>query len=192
MKNTLIFLGGVAVGGLAATLYFKKQMAILEEDYQRIATDEINNAVNNIVYKEIEETPKVEQNITYEKEDKAVYNDILKDNNYTENAAYNDEEEEDFTELYIITADEFGDNDEYELRTLSYFTNGVILDEDNCLFDSEFFNDNILNTLHSESKNNKDMQSVYVRDDNEKIDYEIIMEVIDSDTFFDHLSPNSK
>lgn len=190
MKNTLIFLGGVAVGGVAATLYFKKQMAILEEDYQRIATDEINNAVNNIVYKEIEETPKVEQNITYEKEDKVAYNDILKDNNYTENVAYNDDE--DLTELYIITADEFGDNDEYELRTLSYFTNGVILDEDNCLFDSEFFNDNILNTLRSESKNNEDMQSVYVRDDNEKIDYEIIMEVIDSDTFFDHLSPNSK
>ncbi|MBO7080287.1 MAG: hypothetical protein J6W64_10930, partial [Bacilli bacterium] len=45
MKNALIFLGGAAVGGLAATLYFKRKMVVLEEDYQRITNDEINNYI---------------------------------------------------------------------------------------------------------------------------------------------------
>ena len=135
MKNTLIFLGGAAVGGLAATLYFKKKMIILEEDYQRIANDEINKYIgeSNSSVKNIDE---IEVKRSHD--------------------------------------------DEHTTRTLTAFTDKVVLDEDNCLFDINYFGKDIMKTLYS--KKNLD-SSIFVRDDNEKVDYEIIKEKISFENF---------
>ena len=183
MKNALIFLGGAAVGGLAATLYFKRKMVILEEDYQRITNDEINKYINQSTRDEekqntIEDTDECENLIDIEK-----CQVISKGNGYIEAEEENIYEEEDEEDEqiapYIITPDEYGD-DEYTTRTLTAFTDKAILDEDNCLFDTNYFGKDIMKTLYS--KKNTD-SSIFVRDDNEKVDYEIIKEKISFEDF---------
>jgi hypothetical protein len=256
MKNTLIFLGGAAVGGLAATLYFKKKMIILEEDYQRIANDEINKFLNGEYDDEIRETIETkldeihynkindkikdslttiadiknntdikkcqviseengyieaeEENTSDEEKQNTVEscidgNMVLSDgrnivlsgegknlidikkcqviseeNGYIEAEEENADDKED-TQVapYIITPDEYGD-DEHTTRTLTAFTDKVVLDEDNCLFDINYFGKDIMKTLYS--KKNVD-SSIFVRDDNEKVDYEIIKEKISFEDF---------
>lgn len=183
MKNTLIFLGGAAVGGLAATIYFKRKMAILEEDYQRIANDEINKYINESLCDEekqntIKDTDECENLIDIEK-----CQVISEGNGYIEaeeeNISDEDEEDEQIAP-YIITPDEYGDDDEYTTRMLTAFTDKVILDEDNCLFNTNYFGKDIMKTIYS--KKNAD-SSIFVRDDNEKVDYEIIKEKISFEDF---------
>ncbi len=201
MKNALIFLGGAAVGGLAATLYFKRKMVILEEDYQRIANDEINKFLNGEYDDEIRETietrldeihynkinDKIKDSLTIIADTKnnadiEKCQEISKENGYIETEEENISDEDEVDEQvapYMITPDEYGD-DEHTTRTLTAFTDKVILDEDNCLFNTNYFGKDIIETIYS--KKNVD-SSIFVRDDNDKIDYEIIKEKISFEDF---------
>lgn len=200
MKNALIFLGGAAVGGLAATLYFKRKMVILEEDYQRIANDEINKYIEDFDLS-VKKADKIEIGHSHGDKDIKIISDVpivkyssgidmgndeeeyveivKKYNGQEENASDEDEEDEQIAP-YIITPDEYGDDDEYATRTLTAFTDKAILDEDNCLFDTNYFGKDIMKTIYS--KKNAD-SSIFVRDDNEKVDYEIIKEKISFEDF---------
>lgn len=203
MKNALIFLGGAAVGGLAATLYFKRKMVILEEDYQRITNDEINKYINQPIW--VKDVVVETTDCLGEKQNIVDYVDYLgndvvplsiggknlidiekckvisEENGYVEAEEENTYEEDDEVQVapYIITPDEYGD-DEYTTRTLTAFTDKVVLDENNCLFDTNYFGKDIMKTLYS--KKNIDA-SIFVRDDNEKVDYEIIKEKISFEDF---------
>lgn len=191
MKNALIFLGGAAVGGLAATLYFKRKMTILEEDYQRITNDEINKYINESLCDE-EKQNTIEScfdgNMVLSDEGKNLIDIekcqiISEGNGYIEaeeENIYEEDEEDEQIAPYIITPDEYGDDDEYATRTLTAFTDKAILDEDNCLFDTNYFGKDIMKTIYS--KKNAD-SSIFVRDDNEKVDYEIIKEKISFEDF---------
>lgn len=185
MKNALIFLGGAAVGGLAATLYFKRKMVILEEDYQRIANDEINKYINQPTWVKdvVVETADI-PNIGYVSDidmgnDEDEYAEIVKKYKGQEGNTSDEDEEDEQVAPYIITPDEYGD-DEYTTRTLTAFTDKVILDEDNCLFETNYFGKDIMKTIYS--KKNAE-SSIFVRDDNEKVDYEIIKEKISFEDF---------
>ena len=180
MNKLLIFLGGAAVGGLTATIYFKRKIDSLEEEYQKIATDAYNKYVNDF---NIE--------VSYSHDDNQIISDIPNkgyasgidigndEDKYTEIVKeYNNQEEnetEDNIMPYIITPEEYGDNDDYDTKVLTAFTDKVVLDEDNCMTDIEYFGDAINKKIYS--KKNKDT-SIFVRDENEKVDYEIIKENI--------------
>ena len=190
MKNALIFLGGAAVGGLAATLYFKRKMVILEEDYQKITNDEINKYINQSTRdEEKQNTVKscFDGNMVLFDEGKNLMDIekcqvISEGNGYIEaeeEFTYKDEDEDEQIAPYIITPDEYGD-DEYTTRTLTAFTDKAILDEDNCLFDTNYFGKDIMKTLYSKKNTGS---SIFVRDDNEKVDYEIIKEKISFEDF---------
>lgn len=200
MKNALIFLGGAAIGGLAATLYFKRKMIILEEDYQRITNDEINKYINKPIW--VKDVVVDTTDCIGDKQNTVGYtsylgNDVVplsvgvnlmdiekcqeisEENGYVEVEEENTSEEDEQVAPYIITPDEYGD-DEYTTRTLTAFTDKAVLDEDNCLFDTNYFGKDIMKTIYS--KKNTD-SSIFVRDDNEKVDYEIIKEKISFEDF---------
>jgi len=196
MKNVLIFLGGAAVGGLAATLYFKRKMVILEEDYQRITNDEINKYIEDFDLS-VKNADKIDVGYSHGDKDIQIISDIPSrgyvsgidigndEDKYVEivKEYKGQEEEEDEDEQiapYIITPDEYGDDDEYTTKMLTAFTDKVILDEDNCLFDINYFEKDIIKELYA--KKNIDT-SIFVRDDNEKVDYEIIKETISFEDF---------
>lgn len=180
MNKLLIFLGGAAVGGLTATIYFKRKIDSLEEEYQKIATDAYNKYVSDF---NIE--------VSYPHDDNQIISDIPNkgyvsgidtandDDKYVEIVKeYNNQEEnetEDNIMPYIITPEEYGDDDDYDTKVLTAFTDKVVLDEDNCMVDIGYFGDAINKKIYS--KKNKDT-SIFVRDENEKVDYEIIKENI--------------
>ena len=188
MNKLLIFLGGAAVGGLTATIYFKRKMDSLEEEYQKIATDAYNKYVGEFnsatIYND-------EFAVNYPTEDVQITSNIANggctlgidvgndEDKYTEIVKeYNNQEEnetEDNIMPYVITPEEYGDNDDYDTKVLTAFTDKVVLDEDNCMTDIEYFGDAINKKIYS--KKNKDT-SIFVRDENEKVDYEIIKESI--------------
>ena len=181
MNKLLIFLGGAAVGGLTATIYFKRKIDSLEEEYQKIATDAYNKYVSDF---NIEVSyPHDDNQIIYDEQnngcilgidignDEDKYTEIVKEyNNQEEN-----EKTEDYIIPYMITPEEYGDDDNYDTKVLTAFTDKVVLDEDNCMADIEYFGDVINKKIYS--KKNKDT-SIFVRDENEKVDYEIIKESI--------------
>lgn len=188
MNKLLIFLGGAAVGGLTATIYFKRKIDSLEEEYQKIATDAYNKYVGefNSAAKNVDEFA-----VNYPTEDVQITSNIANrgyvsgidvgndEDEYTEIVKeYNNQEEnetEDNIMPYIITPEEYGDDDDYDTKVLTAFTDKVVLDEDNCMADIEYFGDAINKKIYS--KKNKDT-SIFVRDENEKVDYEIIKENI--------------
>lgn len=190
MNKLLIFLGGAAVGGLTATIYFKRKIDSLEEEYQKIATDAYNKYVGefNSSVKNVDE---IEVNYSHGDKDIQIISDIPNtgyttgidigndEDKYTEIVKeYNNQEEnetEDNIMPYIITPEEYGDDDDYDTKVLTAFTDKVVLDEDNCMVDIEYFGDVINKKIYS--KKNKDT-SIFVRDENEKVDYEIIKEGI--------------
>lgn len=182
MNKLLIFLGGAAVGGLTATIYFKRKIDSLEEEYQKIATDEYNKYVSDF---------NIEVGYSHDDKDIQIISDIPNkgyvsgidtgndDDKYVEIVKeYNNQEEnetEDNIMPYIITPEEYGDDDDYVTKVLTAFTDKVVLDEDNCMVDIGYFGDAINKKIYS--KKNKDT-SIFVRDENEKVDYEIIKESI--------------
>ena len=180
MNKLLIFLGGAVVGGLTATIYFKRKIDSLEEEYQKIATDAYNKYVSDF---NIEVSyPHDDNQIIYDEQNNVCTSgiDIGNDEDkYTEIVKeYNNQEEnetEDNIMPYIITPEEYGDDDDYDTKVLTAFTDKVVLDEDNCMVDIEYFGDAINKKIYS--KKNKDT-SIFVRDENEKVDYEIIKENI--------------
>jgi len=182
MNKLLIFLGGAAVGGLTATIYFKRKIDSLEEEYQKIATDAYNKYISDF---------NIEVGYSHGDKDIQIISDIPNkgyvsgidtandDDKYVEIVKeYNNQEEnetEDNIMPYIITPEEYGDDDDYDTKVLTAFTDKVVLDEDNCMVDIGYFGDAINKKIYS--KKNKDT-SIFVRDENEKVDYEIIKENI--------------
>lgn len=182
MNKLLIFLGGAAVGGLTATIYFKRKIDSLEEEYQKIATDAYNKYISDF---------NIEVGYSHGDKDIQIISDIPNkgyvsgidigndEDKYTEIVKeYNNQEEnetEDNIMPYIITPEEYGDDDDYDTKVLTAFTDKVVLDEDNCMVDIGYFGDAINKKIYS--KKNKDT-SIFVRDENEKVDYEIIKENI--------------
>ena len=182
MNKLLIFLGGAAVGGLTATIYFKRKIDSLEEEYQKIATDAYNKYISDF---------NIEVGYSHGDKDIQIISDIPNKgyvsgidtaNDYDKYVEivkeYNNQEEnetEDNIMPYIITPEEYGDDDDYDTKVLTAFTDKVVLDEDNCMVDIGYFGDAINKKIYS--KKNKDT-SIFVRDENEKVDYEIIKESI--------------
>lgn len=182
MNKLLIFLGGAAVGGLTATIYFKRKIDSLEEEYQKIATDAYNKYISDF---------NIEVGYSHGDKDIQIISDIPNKgyvsgidtaNDYDKYVEivkeYNNQEEnetEDNIMPYIITPEEYGDDDDYDTKVLTAFTDKVVLDEDNCMVDIGYFGDAINKKIYS--KKNKDT-SIFVRDENEKVDYEIIKENI--------------
>lgn len=187
MNKLLIFLGGAAVGGLTATIYFKRKIDSLEEEYQKIATDEYNKYVSDfnieVGYSHDDKDIQIISDIpnkgyvsgidTGNDDDK--YVEIVKEYNNQEENETEENETEDNIMPYIITPEEYGDDDDYDTKVLTAFTDKVVLDEDNCMVDIGYFGDAINKKIYS--KKNKDT-SIFVRDENEKVDYEIIKESI--------------
>lgn len=192
MKNVLIFLGGATLGGVVTTLYFKRQMKMLDEEYQRIVTDEIERFIDSkcTESKEESQTDNTLEEINSLNDEKIECSEI-KEILVPYNTETEDDEESEQVALYFITPDEYGDDDDYNTRVLTMFTDGVVTDEDNCIFDIEYFGEAIIKTLRSKAKKYSD-GLFYIRDENEKVDYEVVRESIDFDTFLKFTTPNDK
>ena len=168
------FIAGAAVGSIATWRFLKTK-------YEEIAQEEIDSVKQTyakreekrqfVKYKKLSETT---GDMTYEKDEvvrkEAVkeVNRIIEDNNYTSeiNEVTRDQH-------YIIRPDEFGEYDDYDTISLTYYADHILTDEDDEIV--EDIEDKIgFDALNHFGEYEED--SVFVRNDRIKCDYEILLD----------------
>lgn len=163
-KNILTFVFGF-ISGSAATVIFAKKY------YEKVANDEIEQVKETYARKaEIEEAGKIDEDL------KAV-DKVIKEHQYN---TVTDEEPEETAEdkkgPYVIQPEQFCDCD-YTPMTLWYWTDGEITNDDKKIVANvdELIGDvDEVTSYFGEYENDPD--TVYVRNDIQRIDYEILKE----------------
>lgn len=166
-SNVFIFLAGAVVGATASWLFMKtKYEKIIREDREEI--NSFKEEYSSFKHNNFE--PKKFEPKKFETEDlslKEHYERLTM--NYT-----SDEEKEvkNMTKPYVISPDEFGEND-YETHSFTYYADGVLTDD----FDEVI--EDIEHTVGTDSLTRFgefEDDSVFVRDDEMKCDYEILLD----------------
>ena len=175
-KNIIMFLFGLGIGGVGTYFAMKQKMENtinaevqeFKESYNYELTDEaIDDSIGVVP-----ETEPTEEN---EEE----YSEIIRKLNYNEYSTKPKQEEEtpvkDDAELidknfpYVITVDQYLENDEFDKVTLYFFDEDYIfMNEDEDLIDAE-------DLLGAENLTEVSDEALYIRNENNGVDYEVIL-----------------
>lgn len=167
---SLAFIIGAATGSVATWYLLKdKYEALAQEVFLRREQELKDQSVKKTVAEGIKDTDK-------EKPDLKEYAERLKKEGYTRYSDFgSDEEEKPVSEAgpYVIPPEQFGDDEEYEQISLTYYADGVLADEnDEVIEDVE---DAVgIDSLNHFGEYEDD--SVFVRNDARKCDYEILLD----------------
>ena len=174
MNKVVAFVLGAAAGSLIT-------WKLIEKKYKDLTDEEIE-AVKEY-YKNKEEKV-VELSVKVDELDKTKteYTKVINDSGYASSRTVEYTEDEDGSVYvepgeekiapYTITVDEYGENDDYEIKSWSYYADFVLTDEnEEIIGDSESIIGDILTEFDSLKDNNN---AVYIRNDNTMCDYEII------------------
>lgn len=177
--NFTLFIFGAAVGSTVTWIYAKKK-------YELIAQEEINSVKEVFSKRENGNAVKeAEFNKQEEKPDLKEYASKIHKNNYTN---YSDTDGESETKretgkqdernkngyfTYVITPEEFGEFDDYEKVSLSYFDDQILADENLDIVDDIEETVGIDSLTHFGEYED---DSIFVRNDERKCDYEILLD----------------
>lgn len=179
----IIFVSGAAVGSVTTWLMVRAR-------YRALADEEIASVKDLYSEKkpEGEEPEKVDNvpeatsvsferpNKSYERGEKQPpvdYTLYYKRNTITRNM---EEKEAPVKEMkkdvsYIIDPDEYSELDDYDLIELNYYADGVLADDGDDIIDDV---DNVVGPGTIDTFNEFEAESIYVRNDARKVDYEIV------------------
>lgn len=161
MKGLLIFAAGLAIGAVAGACVIKnKVLADAKEEIEEVR--EYYRSKRGVK----EEQPEVES-VTEEKE----YNDIVSNNGYVN---YNKPEKiqtSEFVDPYIIDPSEFGEEVGYDTETLTYFADGVLIDDVDDVIEEP---DLVVGLNNLDIFEEFGASSIYVRNVMYKTDYEVL------------------
>ncbi len=177
LSKILIFAAGAATGAAVAWKVTKtKCEKIAQEEIESVKKTygDIVDAINNIPESynmTREEFDEFMEPDTPSEEEKTEYRNIVKE--YAEGGETSMDVG---TKPYMITYDEFGDIDEYDTCTLTYYADGVLVDNWGSVIED------ISNTVGDDFDNHFDEDedepdTVYVRNKRLKTDYEINRDV---------------
>lgn len=178
MKGLLIFAAGLAVGAVAGAVIVKNKVladakAEIEEvrEYYRSARGKVNR--ENV--EETEEVKEVEKK-EYELKDIQVKDEPKTGlTNYSQITKMYMSKDEFQTPMYddpfVIDPSEFGENPEYDTETLTYFADGVLVDDVDDVIEEP---DIVVGLENLKIFEEFGATTVYVRNDIYKTDYEII------------------
>ena len=181
MKDLLIFAAGLAVGAVAGAVIVKNKVladakAEIEEvrEYYR----ESRGVVEEVEEKEVEEKEEVKE---VEKKEYELKDIQVKDEPKTGLTNYNqitkmymskDEFQSPmYDDPFVIDPSEFGENPEYDTETLTYFADGVLVDDVDDVIEEP---DIVVGLENLKIFEEFGATTVYVRNDIYKTDYEII------------------
>lgn len=186
LSKLFIFAAGAAVGSVVT-------WKILKTKYERLAQEEIDS-VKEVYEKRYEalcgctceperaETSVDEDTVEGEPDREepvevdeviADYEDILVDNGYATETTPTKKEATDTKKPYVIAPEDFGENDDYEITSLTYYADGILTDDaDDPIDDIDLFVGKESLTHFGEYEDD----SVYVRNDKFKCDYEILLD----------------
>lgn len=179
MKGLLIFAAGLAVGAVAGAVIVKNKVladakAEIDEvrEYYRESRGQKDEHVEEV--KEVKEVEKKE----YELKDIQIKDEPKTEKehtNYNQIAKMYTSKNEFQTPMYddpfVIDPSEFGENPEYDTETLTYFADGVLVDDVDDVIEEP---DIVVGLENLKVFEEFGATSVYVRNDIYKTDYEII------------------
>lgn len=171
MNKTIFGVAGFILGAAAGSVTTWK---LLKNKYAQIAQEEIDSVKE--VYSQKEKPASEESNEEVIKEDKAETEEKIKQLDYTsyskpDKTPETMKESEDIP--YVITPEEFGEFDDYEEISLTFWADQIITDDDDEILED------VNRVIGFESLNHfgeYEDDSVYVRNDRLKCDYEILLD----------------
>lgn len=173
IKMIATFCAGVASGVVGTVLYFRKK-----NEKESVVDDSVIT-LDSIKKNKDEQ---VTESVTEQK----IVDDICEENGYTNYSKKEANEDMSKARPYIITPDEFGEDETHETETLFYFEDGI-------LTDSEYIPiEDIETMVGSQSLKAFGMyedDAVYVRNDEHLMDYEILKE---PNTFAETVDPSEE
>ena len=165
IKYALIFAAGAVLGAVSA-------VAMVKEKYESLAQIEIET-IRRYYKEKMKKEEKVEEPVKEEK----VYEDIT--NNYKGNTVEEkpfiqkgDEIVDPYDIPYIIDSEEFGEEEEYDTMTLTYFEDKVLVDDVDDVIEDKDTVVGLENLKIFEEF--PGCTTIYVRNDIWKTDFEII------------------
>ena len=181
LSSVIIFCGGVFIGGFLTWDFFKTK-------YEKIADEEIASVKETFEHRE----PRPDKN--YKVEEALKVNDayinvspgvaerviqIIDSNgyrNYSNTAIETDKKggtaDMELKQPYVITPEQYEDNVDYTKVSLTWYNDEVLEDDwGNVLNPDDVIGSDALKTFGQYEKD-----SVFVRDDDEQIDYEILLD----------------
>lgn len=166
LNKVVIFAAGAAIGSAVTWKLIKTR-------YERITNEAIESVKEVFGRGKHAESQPVDDTDT--EKDKAELTDILQNQSYTN---YTKQEKGyagtmDAKKPYVIAPEEFGEYDGYEIVSLTYYADGILTDEeDDAIEDIE-------SIVGADSLNHfgeYEDDSVFVRNDARKTDYEILLD----------------
>lgn len=177
MKNNVItgfsFLLGMGIGAYITYIYVKDMYAeIAQEEINSVKEAYIKKAKNlqKDVITEDEKKEKVDK--VKNKSDISEYAAKLKESGYT-NYSEISQEDNDMEVPYVIAPEDYGENDEYETISLTYYSDGVLTDEDDKVITNP---GELVGRDFASHFGDYEDDSVFIRNDDRKIDFEILMD----------------
>ena len=173
MNKFLVFTAGAIFGSLVT-------WKLTKDKYARIAQEEIDSVKEVFARREREEIASNEQSDNEEdeegtkpsKEEIDNYKKIIAERGYTTIK----EDEAVGTRPYVIPPEDFGDDPDYKTVSLTYYADKVLTDEDNHVINPGRIDDLIgEDSLTHFGEYEED--SVFVRNEKRKTDYEILLDM---------------
>ena len=175
--NFMMLVLGVAVGSVVTWRYVEKK-------YEQIAQDEIDSVKEVFSKREAEFTENTEARIkadnAKEKPSVIEYAARLREQGYTNYSDMADEKPEEVKEApmtvdkpYVIAPEEFGDLDDYETISLTYYADQILADDNDVIVDEV---EDVVGFDSLNSFGEYEDDSVFVRNDRLKCDYEILLD----------------
>lgn len=194
MKGLLIFAAGLAVGAVAGAVivknkvladakaeidevreYYRESRGVKEVEEVKEKVGETIDRIQDLIEEHVKEVKEVEKK-EYELKDIQIkdepktgltnYSQITK--MYMSNDKYNQSM---YDDPFVIDPSEFGENPEYDTETLTYFADGVLVDDVDDVIEEP---DIVVGLENLKVFEEFGATSVYVRNDIYKTDYEII------------------
>ncbi len=168
----IIFVLGAATGSVVTWQFVKKK-------YEQIAEDEINSVKEMFAKREsdttdveitVESKPSVEASLKKfeEKPDISTYAEILKNEGYVSEETKMAE-----NKPYVISPDEFGEFEDYDTISLTYYADQVLVDDGGGKIENV---DDVIGMESLTHFGEYEDDSVFVRNDRLRCDYEILMD----------------
>ena len=181
LSSVIIFCGGVFIGGLLTWDFFKTK-------YKKIADEEIASVKETFEHREPrpDKNYKVEESLkgndTYINVSPGVSERIIKIidsngyRNYSNTAIETDKKggtaDMELKQPYVITPEQYEDNVDYTKVSLTWYNDKVLEDDwGNVLDPDDVIGSDALKTFGQYEKD-----SIFVRDDDEQIDYEVLLD----------------
>lgn len=180
LSSVIIFCGGVFIGGFLTWDFFKTK-------YEKIADEEIASVKETFEHRE----PRPDKNYKVEEELKGndAYVNIIDSNsyrNYSNTTIETDKKggtaDMELNRPYVITPEQYEDNVNYTKVSLTWYSDEVLEDDwGNVLDPDDVIGRDALTTFGQYEDD-----SVFVRDDDEQVDYEVLRDTRSYEETYGH------